>query len=105
MDCCFWCFIWSKIVAVRRLNRTELNIKNYIVKAKHEIITHRIEHIIGDMELLPTGIIPLINKAWVNSFSEVEPNKKNHCRTWSVTIQSRSSYAPVTLQYYDHARY
>ena len=31
---------------------------------------------IGDMELLPTDIIPLINTAWVNSFSEVESNKK-----------------------------
>ena len=30
---------------------------------------------IGDMEQLPTGIIPLINKAWVNSFDEVESNK------------------------------
>ena len=31
---------------------------------------------IGDMELLPTDIIILINKAWVNSLSEVEPKKK-----------------------------
>ena len=31
---------------------------------------------VGDMELLPTGIIPLINEAWVNSFSEVESIKK-----------------------------
>ena len=28
------------------------------------------------MELLPTDIIPLINRAWVNSFAEVESNKK-----------------------------
>ena len=32
---------------------------------------------IGDMELLPTDIITLINKAWVNSFSEVESNRKS----------------------------
>ena len=42
---------------------------------------------IGDMELLPTDIIILINKAWVNSLSEVEPNKKSHCGTWLVSIQ------------------
>ena len=29
------------------------------------------EHMIGEMELLPTDIIPIINKAWVNSFAEV----------------------------------
>ena len=28
------------------------------------------------MELLSTDIIPIINKAWENLFSEVEPNKK-----------------------------
>ena len=28
------------------------------------------------MELLPTGIIPIINKAWEKSFSEVESSKK-----------------------------
>ena len=38
----------------------------HLVKANHEILTHWIEHMIGDMELLPTDIIPLINKAWVN---------------------------------------
>ena len=32
---------------------------------------------IGDMELLPTDIIPLINKYWVHSFAEVESNKKS----------------------------
>ena len=32
---------------------------------------------IGYMELLPTDIVPLINKAWVSSFSEVEPKKKS----------------------------
>ena len=31
---------------------------------------------IGEMELLTTDIIPIINKGWVNSFAEVEPNKK-----------------------------
>ena len=42
-----------------------------IVKENHEILTHRVENMIGDMELLPTNIIPPINKAWVNSFYEV----------------------------------
>ena len=32
---------------------------------------------IGDTELLPTDIDPPINRAWVNSFPEVEPNKKS----------------------------
>ena len=32
---------------------------------------------IGDMELLSTDIIPLTNKYWVNSFAEVESNKKS----------------------------
>ena len=32
---------------------------------------------IGDMELIPTDIIPLINKAWLNSFSDVESNRKS----------------------------
>ena len=32
---------------------------------------------IGYMELLPNDIIPLINKAWVNSFSKVESNIKS----------------------------
>ena len=76
MDRCFWCYLCNIIVAGRRLNRTERNIKIHIVKEKHEIIKHWIEHIIGDMELLPTDIIQLINKAWVNSFGEVETNKK-----------------------------
>ena len=31
---------------------------------------------IGDMELFITDIIPLINKSWLNSFAEVESNKK-----------------------------
>ena len=31
---------------------------------------------IGDIELLPTDIITLINKAWVNWFDEVESQKK-----------------------------
>ena len=32
---------------------------------------------IGDIELLTTDIIPLINKAWGKSFSELESNKKS----------------------------
>ena len=49
----------------------------HLVKANHEIFTHRIEHIIGDMEIITTNIITLINKFWLNSFSEVESNKKD----------------------------
>ena len=49
-------------MASGRLRRTEHNIKN-IVKSKREIRTFRIEHIIGEMELPPTDIIPIINKA------------------------------------------
>ena len=48
----------------------------HLVKEKHEILIDRIDHMIGDMRLLPTDIIRLINKAWVNSFAEVESNKK-----------------------------
>ena len=59
------------MVAGRGLNRIERNIKIYIVKAKNEIITHCIEHMIGEMEILLTYIIPLINKAILNSFSQV----------------------------------
>ena len=51
--------------------------KIHIVKAKHEILTHRIEHIIGEIEPIPTDIIPLIDKAWVNSFAELEYNNKS----------------------------
>ena len=32
---------------------------------------------IGEMELLPTDIIPHINEAWVISFAELESNKKS----------------------------
>ena len=32
---------------------------------------------IGGVELLPNDIIPLINKSRVNSFAEVESNKKS----------------------------
>ena len=45
--------------------------KIHIVKANHDILTHYIEHIIGDMEQFTTYIIPLINMDWVYSFSEV----------------------------------
>ena len=48
----------------------------YLVKAKQWILIDRIEHMIGVIELPTTDIIPLINKAWVNSFAEVESNKK-----------------------------
>ena len=61
----------------RILNRAERIIKIPLIKEKHAILTHQIEHIIGDIQLPTTDIIPLINKAWVNSFSEVEPNKKS----------------------------
>ena len=71
----------------RRINRTELNIKTNLLKVKHEILTHQIDHMIGEIELITTDIIPLINKAWVNQFSEVEYNKKYICRTWLVSIQ------------------
>ena len=50
--------------------------KIHPVKVNHDILTHWIEHMIGDMELLPTDAIPLINKDWVNSFDELESNKK-----------------------------
>ena len=54
-----------------------------IVKSNHEILTHQIENMIGDMEIIPTYIIPLINKAWVNSLDEVEPNKNSFAeRGW-----------------------
>ena len=49
-------------MASRRLSRTEHNIKN-IVKSKREIRTFWIEHIISEMELPPTDIITIINKA------------------------------------------
>ena len=52
-------------------NRSE-HPKCIFVKAKHEI-----EHIIVDMEPIPTDIIPLINKAWLISFSELESNKNS----------------------------
>ena len=42
-----------------------------LVKSKHDILTHCIEHIIGDMELLPTDIIQLNNNSWVNSIPGV----------------------------------
>ena len=40
--------------------------KIYLVKAKNEILTDWIEHVIGEMELLTIDIIPLINNDWVN---------------------------------------
>ena len=51
-------------------NSTEHNLtyKIYIVKSKHDIITLRIEHMIVEMELILTGIIPIINKYWENNF-------------------------------------
>ena len=49
----------------------------YLVKAKQWILIDRIEHMIGVMELPTTDIIPLINKAWVISYAEIEPNKKS----------------------------
>ena len=56
-----------------------LTFKVNILKENYEILTNSIEQMIGDMELLPTDIIPLINKAWEHLFSEVECNKK--CNT------------------------
>ena len=49
----------------------------YFVKERYDILNFRIEHIICEMELIPTNIILLINKAWVNSFYEVESRKKS----------------------------
>ena len=47
-----------------------------IVKANNEILTHWIEPMTDDVWILPTYIIPLINKTWINLFAEVESNKK-----------------------------
>ena len=66
------------------------------MKATHEILTHWIQHIIGDMELLPTDIITLINKAWVDLFSELYIIKPI-CITWLVSIQSKYFYAQANL--------
>ena len=51
--------------------------KIHPVKAKHEIITHGIEHLIGDMELILTDIMPFINKAWVKPFAEVKSKRRS----------------------------
>ena len=40
------------------------------------MLTFWIEYMIGEMELLPTDIITIINKYWEISSSEVESNKK-----------------------------
>ena len=77
MDSCFWCSLWKSIVECRRLRRTEQNIKDYILKSKHDILTVRIENMIGEMKLLTTDIIHAINKTWEKSFFEVEYNKKS----------------------------
>ena len=61
----------------RRLIIIERNTQIYIVKANHEILTFWVEHMIGEMELIPTDIIIITIKAWENSFAEVEPNKKS----------------------------
>ena len=82
----------------RRLNRTEQNrtYKIHIVKEKHEIITHWIKHMIDEIELLTTDIITLINKAWVDLFSELYIIKPI-CITWLVSIQSKYFYAQANL--------
>ena len=47
-------------------------LKIYIFfKANNEILTFRIENMIGEMELLPTAIIPILNKTWEKTFTEV----------------------------------
>ena len=43
----------------------------------HDILTVRIENMIGEMKLLTTDIIHAINKTWEKSFFEVEYNKKS----------------------------
>ena len=59
----FWCSLWNIIVESRRLIRAERNIQIHLVKENHNILTFSIEHMIGEMELLPTDIIPIFNKA------------------------------------------
>ena len=82
----------------RRLNRTEQNrtYKIHIVKEKHEIITHWIKHMIDEIELLTTDIITLINKSWVNTFSEVESNIKYILERGWFPYKLKYSYAQET---------
>ena len=61
---------------------------------------------IGEMELLPTDIIPLINKAWANSFAEVEPNKKVIAeRGWFPYNQNLLMHNQLRDTIYEHERY
>ena len=58
----------------------------YLVKAKHEIITLQIEHMIVEIELLPTNIIPIINKSLEKVIVLIRTQQERHCRTWLVSI-------------------
>ena len=73
----------------------------YLVKANHKILLYWVEHMIGDIELIPTDIIKIINKAWVKSFAEVEPNKKSssECRwfpyNWNIIMHKQLHYTMI----------
>ena len=104
-DCGFGAPYGTSLWQVVDLTEQNGTYKIHFFKANNEIPTHRIGHKIGDMELLPTDIIPLINKDWINSFSEVWSNKKIYCKTWLVSIQPKSSYAQSPSCYYENKRY
>ena len=77
MDRCFCVPYGKSFCQVGDLSEQNGTYKIQTVKEEHEILTFWIEHKIGETEVFPTDIILVINKAWVKSFSEVEPNKKS----------------------------
>ena len=57
--------------------------KQKINKVKHTILDGRVDRCLGHMELVPTDIIPMVNKAWPVSFGCERTNKKAICdRGW-----------------------
>ena len=57
--------------------------KQKINKEKHTILDGRVDRCLGHMELVPTDIIPMVNKAWPVSFGCEITNKKAICdRGW-----------------------
>ena len=45
-----------------------------MTKAKQELLEYKTKHTFDNPSLQPTSLIPLINKAWNQSFAQVDKN-------------------------------
>ena len=82
-------------MASRRLIRTEWTMI-FSFFSKHEIFTFHIERKIGEMYLLPTDIIPIVNKALGKVVFLIRIQKEIYFRTWLVSRKLKASYRKST---------